>query len=86
MLNLTPETDAALIANDSNYLLLIFKIYGNLYRMQLPFIHNRKIYANFVESIQGSGPDAERLSEGSIDWFGMNQFFKKIANDLSDSL
>lgn len=78
------DTDAAMIANNSSYLLLAFKVYALCYQMLLPIIHDPKIHQNLVESLEGGKPLLESLSNGYIDWCQINQIIYKSANDLNN--
>lgn len=86
MLNVVYDTDYGLITNNASYLRLVFKVFANLYQMQLPIIHDKRLRKTFVETIGEIKPGEERLSNGSVNYRLLNKFFTKISNDLNDSL
>lgn len=86
MQNIVHDNDRAMITKNSSYLLLVFKVFANAYRMLLPFIHDKKIRKNFVDAIETGKPLLESLSNGRIDWREINKVVCKDSNGLNDSL
>lgn len=88
METLAPESDSALITNNGSNLRLLFKVFEYLYQMQLPFIHNKRLHAAFVQAVKGCKQEAERLLNDNdrINLCEVNEYFVKVGNALNDSL
>lgn len=86
MMNLTYDHDLALKTSNSSLLLLVYKSYADLYRMLLPFIHDKRIYENFVETIEAGKPELENLANGYINWCGISEIIYKSTNDMNNIL
>lgn len=88
MQNLAPETDLALTTNNGNSLRLLFKVYGYLYQMQIPFTHNRRLREAFVQAVEGNKREEARLlnNNNRINYPKVNEFFVIAANSLNDIL
>lgn len=85
---LTSETDLSLKTNNGNSLRILFKVFGNLFQKQLPFISNKRLHKNFVQAVEGNRQEEARLAKHNnrIDWCAVNKFFVKAANGLNDIL
>lgn len=86
MLDLVIDTDSALATNNGPNLRLLFKVFANLFRKQLPCIQNRKLYDTFVQCAEGNEEGEAKLANGRINWPEVNGFFIKASNTLNDSL
>lgn len=88
MQNLAPETDLALTTNNGQSLRLLFKVFGLLYKEQIPLTSNKRLRAAFAQAVEGNKREEARLLNNNyrINYPIVNQFFVVAGNALNEIL
>lgn len=79
-------TDEALATHDRDLYQLMSQAYADLYKKQLPYIHNHQLRAMWIQARAANLHFEEQAKRGIFDYQAINQFFKGAVNGLNDFL
>lgn len=86
MINHATDTQESLETQNARLLQHLFKMYGELFANQIPYIKNGELRAIYAQAVKGNKQQEDELSKGIFDLDSINQFFKTASNGLNDFL
>lgn len=73
MVDLLSETDSALKSNDSSYMRVIYKVYGDLFRAVLPYIRDKHVHDIIAKTVQENQQQQAEVKNGCVNATSVNR-------------
>lgn len=86
MQDFLPDTNDALRTRNARLLQFLSKLSADLYEKQLPYIHNVKLRALYVQGITGNRQLAQQLKCGQVNLNQLNNYIAQAYNGFIDFL
>lgn len=85
-LHLQTDTNESLETHNRRLLQLLYKVFGDLFEKQIPYIQNKRLRAIYAQAVEGNKQQEEELKRGHFNLDSINLFFTIASNNLNDFL